>query len=99
MVTIQWRIRNPVKHQGLIGVSTRRSYNLVDTRRRFNVCKTSIRRRQRRIDVLQTLKRTSCVYWEMSKITAIPKEITIAIFYQYLPSNSRYYPKLVLAHF
>ena len=29
----------------------------VDTRRRFNVYKTSIRRRRRRIDVLQTLKR------------------------------------------
>ena len=29
----------------------------VDTRRRFKVYKTSIRRRQRRIDVLQTLKR------------------------------------------
>ena len=29
----------------------------VDTRRRFNVYKTSIRRRWRRIDVLQTLKR------------------------------------------
>ena len=28
----------------------------VDTRRRFNVYKTSIRRRRRRIDVLQTLK-------------------------------------------
>ena len=30
---------------------------LVDTRLPFNVYKTSIRRRQRRIDVLQTLKR------------------------------------------
>ena len=29
----------------------------VDTRRRFNVYKTSIRRRRRRIDVLKTLKR------------------------------------------
>ena len=29
----------------------------VDTRRRFNVYKTSIRHRRRRIDVLQTLKR------------------------------------------
>ena len=31
--------------------------NPVDTRRRFNVYKTSIQRRRRRIDVLQTLKR------------------------------------------
>ena len=31
----------------------------VDTRRRFNVHQTSIRRRRRRIDVLQTLKRRS----------------------------------------
>ena len=32
-------------------------YNPIDIRRRFNVYKTSIRGRQRRIDVLQTLKR------------------------------------------
>ena len=32
----------------------------VGTRRRFNVYKTSIRRRQRLIDV----EKTSCVYWD-----------------------------------
>ena len=38
--------------------------NPVDTRRRFNVYKTSIRRRRRRTDV----ETTSCVYWEMRHI-------------------------------
>ena len=33
----------------------------VDTRRRFNVYKTSIRRRRRRIDV----ETTPCVYWDI----------------------------------
>ena len=35
----------------------------VDTRRRFNVYKTSIRRRRRLIDV----EMTSCVYWDILK--------------------------------
>ena len=34
--------------------------NPVDTRRRFNVNKTSIKRRWRRVDVETSL----CVYWE-----------------------------------
>ena len=39
----------------------------VDTRRRFNVYKTSIRRRRRRIDV----ETTSCVYWDIAKLVFI----------------------------
>ena len=45
----------------------------VDARRRFNIYKTSIRRRLCRIDVVKTSYRrridvetTSCVYWEKS---------------------------------
>ena len=36
-------------------------FNPVDTRRRFNVYKTSTQRHRRLIDVLQTLKRRLCL--------------------------------------
>ena len=48
---------------------------LVDTRLPFNVYKTSIRRRQRRIDVLQTLKRrrvsTGLVQYRNTRIKCV----------------------------
>ena len=53
----------------------------VDTRRHFNVYKTSIRRRRRRIDVLQTLKRPHVSTGKSrTKSTNYPKLATLQKF-------------------
>ena len=48
-------------------------YSSVDTRRRSNVYKTSIRRRRRRIDILQTLKRRRVLLGELMVAGALLK--------------------------
>ena len=56
-------------------------HNPVDTRRHFNVYKTSIRRRRRRIDVLQTLKRPRVSTGKSrTKSTNYPKLATLQKF-------------------
>ena len=82
-----------IKHSKFIQKKKKYLSCPVDTRRRFNVYKTSIRRRQRRIDVLQTLKRrrvfTGCqqCYLNMTSNKCISRTLSI-IYIQ--PFNERY---------
>ena len=63
------------------------SCNPVDTRRRFNVCKASIRRRRRLIDVVTT----SCVYWEFSCLYCQLEQISyIVLVFPLLTLSSRF---------